>query len=231
MRKSIRSTGYAGGKSRYAAASSKRRSTSIAAIRRGAFPPPASIQAARKTDQQIVSVPLSGAVTATWNEFDLAAPIAAGASLPSRMGNEIWVTGIRIRGVFEGGQAYPSPTAADDPYNVCRIVVGCYQKTLGTTSFLSGIGLHQSIDKQTVGGVVKVCQDKTFCFSSPGQSGVGYQLAARLFDFWVPVNFKVCFLGNAQSQNTSQVVVSVVSDSTVVPSCAIKGTCTMYYSP
>lgn len=234
MRKSVRSTGYASRKSRYAAASSQRRGTSIAAIRAGAFVPPIPTTAARKVDTQLLTVTLSGAVTSTWTETDLVAPLGAGGAVSSRLGNQIFVRGVRIKGVWEGGQAYPSPTAADDPYNVCRIVVSLFQKTQGATSWLgtaTALPLHQPVDRQVTAGVVKVYLDKTVTLASPGVSGAGYQLAARHFDYYVPINAMISYTGNTANTNTQQLVVSLLSDSVVVPSCAVKGTVCMYYAP
>ena len=73
----------------------------VLGLRVGGFVPPPKISAAAKVDLQILPVPLATLNVATsWIEQDIVAPITAGASYAARVGNQVWVTGVRIKAVI-----------------------------------------------------------------------------------------------------------------------------------
>ena len=229
---SIRKPYWKSSRAKSSTARTSRRAASAAAIRKGGFVPPPKISAAAKVDLQILPVPLATLnVATTWIEQDIVAPITAGASYAARVGNQVWVTGVRIKAVITGGQTYPIPVATDDPYNVFRLVLALWQRTTGASAFCSGTALHTPIDPQFSPGIVKVYIDKTICLQSPGASGGGYQKAARMIDLWIPINTKINFTSNVASSNTQQLVLSFLSDSSTNPSPQIDGSVNVYYAP
>lgn len=233
MRASVKGGRWADSSKRAAgavAARVSRRAGFAAAVRRGAFVPPPTVAAATKPDLHFTQFTIAPSVTSTWNETDVVAAIVPGTTAASRVGNQIVVTGIRLRGIWAGGQ---SGTALDDPFNECRIVVALYKKTPGTTLFLGAapILIHAPVDRQQTQGVIKVYLDKTIVLQSPGASGAGYQPSARYFDYFIPMSQRVSYSGSSVNLNSEQIVVSFISDSGTAPSPAVQSTCVVYFTP
>ena len=148
---SIRKPYWKSSRAKSSTARTSRRAASAAAIRKGGFVPPPKVSAAAKVDLQILPVALATLnVATTWIEQDIVAPITAGASYAARVGNQIWVTGVRIKAVITGGQTYPIPVTTDDPYNVFRLVLALWQRTTGATAFCTGTALHTPLTRSSL---------------------------------------------------------------------------------
>lgn len=234
MRSSVKGGRWDGTKkraSRAASARSDRRLVSATAIRRGAFVPAPYLTHASRPDLHLTQFAINATVTNTWDERDIVGGIVPGSGAANqRLGNQITVTGVRLRGQWVGGQ---STLNLDDPYNFVRMVVALFRKTPNTTTFLQAtpVLLHAPVDKQITQGVVKVYLDKTLTLVAPGISGQGYQPAVRYFDYFIPMRQKIDYTSTGANSNSEQLVISMLTDSGTAPSPAIASTCVVYFAP
>ena len=165
-------------------------------------------------------------------EQDIVALITAGASYAARVGNQIWVTGVRIKAVITGGQTYPIPVTTDDPYNVFRLVLALWQRTTGATAFCTGTALHTPLTRSSLPVLSRFTSTRPSACSPRVLLGGGYQKAARMIDLWIPINTKINFTSsNVPSSNSQQLVLSFLSDSSANPSPQIDGSVNAYYAP
>lgn len=156
-----------------------------------------------------------GSIGNTWAEHDPLQLVSAGTDIQNRLGRQIYVERLELRGTLVGGQ---SNIVTDDAYNTFRIVIASYKGAIGPITPLgtAGIPLHYPI-LQGLLTVEKVYYDKTIVVASPGRDSTGYMPASRYIRITVPIKRLYNYSQNAASTGMDHLVISCISDSAGAP--------------
>ena len=167
-----------------------------------------------------------GTITSTWSEHILLP--AQGTQSLQRIGRQMEVTGIYLKGILAGGQ---SNTAADDKNNLVRIVIAVFQ---GSTSAMGQakwpvltdattpiwIGKNASPQGAEIAYMKRKLFDRVYKLDSVGRDSTGYLPARRMVS--IKLRFKkpiIYYFGNEASASVDKyIAVGMMSDSAVVPS-------------
>lgn len=166
-----------------------------------------------------------GSVSTTWQESAFE-HISQNTSGSGRIGTKIAIKSLWIEGIFAQGS---SGTAADDMYNILRIVIALWrQPEAGETPFQSQSvtvpTLNDPIVKgdDTCHGMIKKYYDKTFRLESNGverASGDGY--VPKLYKFKYYKRFKKPIImrwpGSNGTTPSCRLILSMISDSAIIP--------------
>jgi len=162
-----------------------------------------------------------GAISSAWNEVDVLSQIICGTDWTQRIGRKIQVTSLQFEGTLCGGCS-PSHIA-DDPYNTIRMVVYSSRIPKTGTSLSPLFSASQTINSLITYGQVPtihkykdqliILNNKEF---APGECGPQVRKVKWFLKFKKP--FIVTYTHNtAVDYNQSQLFVSMISDSAVVP--------------
>ena len=176
-------------------------------------------------------------ISGAWNEVNLNR-IPQGVDVFSRTGRRINVRSIEIKGVLCQGT---SGTAADDPYNVVRVILGLYTgpHDVGPLFASSTLTVNSPVSTWDVGGssanqrMIRKYLDRYFSFSSPSpRNESGYVPATTPFRYFKrfvkPMHIQ---FGDGSANSADKWFwLSMVSDSVAVPNPGfISGYCVLTY--
>ena len=174
----------------------------------------------------------------TWGEVDLLNFFGQGPEPNERIGNEIELIGLGIKGNLVGGSAN---TAFDDPYNVLRLIVAEWDYTIDNTSGhpmghkqSNGFDYWDLLTKKINGeGLHKKYLDKNIVITSPSTNiTTGYIPGHKRIERYILLNgTKVKWFGNnIDSPRNMCLCVSMVSDSLASPNPGfVDGQMILYY--
>lgn len=162
---------------------------------------------------------LFDSVGTAWRDFDILGPITAGAGVNQRIGRRIQVKSFRFRGSLFGGAVGTGLT--DDFYGVFRIMIFTTNMappaTTPTTS--SGYVINTPLNKIYMRSLQKVLYDQYIPLTNAPWADHSCSPANRQIEFYH--KFKkpliVDYVGDTASNNSTQLWISCVSDSTLVP--------------
>jgi len=177
-------------------------------------------------------------ISGAWNESNLIR-VAQGSDVYARTGRRINVRSIEIKGVLCQGT---SGSAADDPYNVVRVILGLYTgpHDVGPLFASSTLTVDSPVSPWNVGGsstanqrMIRKYWDRYFSFSSPSpRNDSGYVPATipfRYFKRFVKPMFIQFGDGSANSAD-KWFWLSMVSDSVAIPNPGvISGYCVLTF--
>lgn len=167
------------------------------------------------------------AVDNTWQEESLGV-LNEGSASQQRIGEKYWIESIYVNGTLQGGQS----VAADDPYNLVRIVIGLWT-TESSTNPLATVGAtfddplwpkygYTGLDPPNLHSRLKwKIFDKTYKLQSPGMQGED-DLMPAVKHISIYKKFKKPILmrfGNTTTTYANHyLVLSMISDSVAAPS-------------
>lgn len=164
-----------------------------------------------------ITLPTSAAsISSTWMEIDVSA-ITRGTEVTQRIGRTIRCIGFDMNSVISTGA---NQTAADDAFNVVRVVLGVY--TAGSTTPLTdaGAGLNNYISalSYTRGRLVRLLWDQLVplqvaCLERAG--GDGYTPCLKTVSTRIKFGQLISW-GSADDYPNFRVILSFISDSSAV---------------
>lgn len=160
-------------------------------------------------------------VGTAWREVDIVGPIVPGAGVTNRIGRRIQIHSFRFRGVLTGGANGSGPV--DEYYNNIRLMIYVTTATKSgialTPASTAGYVLNTPLNKNYMPSLQKVLYDKIYGMTNQPWASNSCAPATREIDFYK--RFKkplICmFTGDTVQFNQTQINVSMVTDSTVVP--------------
>lgn len=159
-------------------------------------------------------------VGTAWREYDLVGQIVPGAGINARIGRRIEIHSVRFRGVLTGGAI--GAGGADEYYNNFRFVMYVMHqaRTAATTPMATaGYVINTPLNKNYMPGLTKVLRDDLFGLTNMPYGSNACAAATREVDHYV--KFKrpllVEYVSDGMNSNQTQIFISCVSDSGVVP--------------
>jgi len=160
----------------------------------------------------------------TWTEYDFVTSISQGEADGQRIGREIKLKSLRVKGVITGGQ---NENLLDDPYNVVRMVLGEYNNDSSSPLATYSVGINYDISKKLENGVSSVLLkkhlDKYMTFEAAcNEKGGGDGYTGQVKQFSIHKRFKggltVRYPADGNQTNPSRrLILSMISDSGTQP--------------
>jgi hypothetical protein len=109
-------------------------------------------------------------ISNTWTSYEPTYWIRLGTDYNGRLGREVTVSSIELRGMLVGGQ---NNLVTDDSRNIVRIVMAVVDASFGPSS-LSPVSLNTPITNINVTGLIRVLADRTFNLRVYSADSTGY---------------------------------------------------------
>lgn len=172
--------------------------------------------ATRTPQSRFVSATLpsvASSITNSWTLYEPTNLIRVGADFSQRIGRQIRLTRLNMKGMLVGGQ---SNLATDDPRNVVRIVIALVDGSFDATS-MAALTLSTPITNQNVTGLLKIYADRLYNLRVFSRDSTGYVPCQLEVSVSTPLNALVHYNDSIGGFSpVPRVYVMFLSDSAVV---------------
>lgn len=180
-------------------------------------------RAAEHKSYQVTLLSQFPSISSTWSEFDILGPLTQGLdAFGNRIGRSITVIGLQLKGTIFGGATGAS--GVDDLYGTVRMCL-LRMKQAKTGSALtplatSGQTISSPLSRLSVPGLQHIYRDKYIPFTNQPFSATGAAAAHRNINIYLKFRkpLRVEYTATGANHNQTQLYLSFISDSGVVPS-------------